>query len=188
MSGGYTKLADPTVGPLTPIGVAANPIRVDPTGTTAQPVSASSLPLPTGAATEANQELEILELEGLGATTALIQSQINSIAQDITGPNGTTLDDLKYRGSTVAVTSVADTATSTTLLAANVNRLRASIVNDSTAALYVLEGAGTASATNYSHVLFQYDELVVDDSTAILVGVWATDPNTGAARITSVTA
>ena len=33
----------------------ANPVRVDPTGTTVQPVSASALPLPTGAATSANQ-------------------------------------------------------------------------------------------------------------------------------------
>lgn len=176
MSGGYTKLADPTAGPLTPIGVTANPLVV-------------TVAVGTGGdATAANQVLEILELEGIGNTTALIQSQINSIAQDITGPNGTTLDDLKYRGSTVAVTSVADTATSTTLLAANVNRLRASIVNDSTAALYVLEGAGTASTTNYSHVLFQYDELIINDSTVAITGIWATDPNTGAARITSVTA
>src|SRR3972149_11143483 len=35
------------------LGTAANPVRVDPTGTTTQPVSAVSLPLPTGAATEA---------------------------------------------------------------------------------------------------------------------------------------
>lgn len=34
-------------------GTATNPIRTDPTGTTTQPVSAASLPLPTGAATEA---------------------------------------------------------------------------------------------------------------------------------------
>lgn len=34
-------------------GTASDPLRVDPTGTTTQPISASSLPLPTGAATEA---------------------------------------------------------------------------------------------------------------------------------------
>jgi hypothetical protein len=33
-------------------GTATNPIRTDPTGTTTQPVSVASLPLPTGAATE----------------------------------------------------------------------------------------------------------------------------------------
>ena len=34
-------------------GTSTNPLRVDPTGTTTQPVSAASLPLPSGAATEA---------------------------------------------------------------------------------------------------------------------------------------
>ncbi len=34
---------------------AGNPLRVDPTGTTTQPVSAASLPLPTGASSSANQ-------------------------------------------------------------------------------------------------------------------------------------
>lgn len=36
----------------TEIGTSSTPIRVDPTGTTTQPISAASLPLPTGAATE----------------------------------------------------------------------------------------------------------------------------------------
>jgi hypothetical protein len=36
-------------------GTATNPIRVDPTGATTQPISAASLPLPTGASTAANQ-------------------------------------------------------------------------------------------------------------------------------------
>ena len=37
------------------LGTAAHPVRIDPTGTTTRPVSAASLPLPTGAATAANQ-------------------------------------------------------------------------------------------------------------------------------------
>jgi hypothetical protein len=36
-------------------GTAATPLRTDPTGTTTQPISAVALPLPTGAATSANQ-------------------------------------------------------------------------------------------------------------------------------------
>lgn len=36
----------------TEIGTPSNPVRVDPTGTTTQPISAVSLPLPTGASTE----------------------------------------------------------------------------------------------------------------------------------------
>src|SRR5690349_16737821 len=38
----------------TEIGTNSAPMRTDPTGTTTQPVSASSLPLPTGASTAAN--------------------------------------------------------------------------------------------------------------------------------------
>ncbi len=44
-------------------GILATPLRVDPTGTTTQPVSASSLPLPSGAATSANQSTEITSLQ-----------------------------------------------------------------------------------------------------------------------------
>jgi hypothetical protein len=44
-----------TNGAGTVIGTAANPTRVDPTGTTTQPISAAALPLPTGASTSANQ-------------------------------------------------------------------------------------------------------------------------------------
>ena len=39
----------------TEIATASNPVRVDPTGTTTQPVSATALPLPTGASTAAKQ-------------------------------------------------------------------------------------------------------------------------------------
>lgn len=60
---GTTGVAAPTSA--TEIGVidgtgklqgasASNPVRVDPTGTTTQPISAASLPLPSGAATDAS--------------------------------------------------------------------------------------------------------------------------------------
>lgn len=54
-------------------GTAANPLRTDPTGTTTQPVSAASLPLPAGAATEAT-------LAGV-LTTAAFQARINTLGQ-----------------------------------------------------------------------------------------------------------
>lgn len=53
----------------TETGISGTPIRVDPTGTTTQPVSAASLPLPTGAATSANQSSE-LTLVGAVTETA----------------------------------------------------------------------------------------------------------------------
>lgn len=44
----YVRITDGT----NVLGTGTHPVRTDPTGTTTQPVSASSLPLPTGAATE----------------------------------------------------------------------------------------------------------------------------------------
>jgi len=46
-------------------GVLAAPLRVDPTGTTTQPISAAALPLPAGAATAANQATEITSLQAI---------------------------------------------------------------------------------------------------------------------------
>lgn len=49
---GFAQLLPASGGPVVG-GTATNPIRTDPTGTTTQPVSATSLPLPTGAAADA---------------------------------------------------------------------------------------------------------------------------------------
>lgn len=50
---GKIQLRNP--GDSVDLGDATNPIRVDPTGDTAQPISATSLPLPSGASTSALQ-------------------------------------------------------------------------------------------------------------------------------------
>lgn len=63
----------------TELSTATDPLRVDPTGTTTQPVSATSLPLPAGAATEAT--LVTLLTQATGAT---IQAVLEAI-RDTTG-------------------------------------------------------------------------------------------------------
>lgn len=64
----------------TEIATLSNPARIDPTGTTTQPVSASSLPLPTGASTSAKQpalgtagsaSADVLSVQGIASMTAL---------------------------------------------------------------------------------------------------------------------
>ena len=60
-------------GGSTEFGTNANPIRIDTTGTTTQPISAVSLPLPTGAATE-------VTLGGV-LTTSAFQARINTLGQ-----------------------------------------------------------------------------------------------------------
>jgi hypothetical protein len=54
-------------------GTSSDPLRVDPTGTTTQPISAASLPLPTGAATSANQTT-------LGSQTTKLNDGTNTAA------------------------------------------------------------------------------------------------------------
>lgn len=56
-------------GGSTEAGTASAPIRVDPTGTTTQPISASTLPLPTGASTEATLSTLNGKIPALGQAT-----------------------------------------------------------------------------------------------------------------------
>lgn len=88
------------------------------------------------------------------------------------------------RGASATLSNVAGSASSVTLLASNANRIRASIVNDSTATLYVKEDSGAASTSSYSHILFQYDEVIVTDYTGQINGIWSS--STGNARVTEL--
>ena len=89
----------------------------------------------------------------------------------------------------MAVTSVADTATSTTLLAAadakSINGV--SVFNDSSEILYLLQGIGTASTTSFSVKLAAGDYWESPDPMYVrggLSGIWANN-SSGAARITT---
>lgn len=84
----------------------------------------------------------------------------------------------------MAVTSVASTTTSTTLLAAGTHR--AVIIENSDAnRLHILLDDGTASTTNFSISLAQYENCSVPQSyTGPIKGIWAAD-GSGSAHITS---
>lgn len=83
-------------------------------------------------------------------------------------------------------TSVASSATDVTILASNANRLGAMVYNDSTQILYLLQGSGTSSNTNYSVQLVAgaYYE-VPFGYTGVLKGLWASA--NGNARVTENT-
>lgn len=69
------------------IGVTANPLRVDPTGTTTQPVSAASLPLPSGAATSAAQTTGNTSLSSIdGKLPALVSNRVPVDGSGVTQP------------------------------------------------------------------------------------------------------
>jgi hypothetical protein len=93
------------------------------------------------------------------------------------------------KAGSAAITNVNDSNSSTTILASNVNRIAATVYNDSSALLYLLYGSGTASSTNYTLRIYPngYHE-VHGNFTGQLTGIWATDPNDGAARVTELTA
>lgn len=100
----------------------------------------------------------------------------------------TTLPVKESRGATGTLTTVADTASSTSILASNSNRIRATITNDSSARLYLRFEAAAASTSNYAVSLAQHETWVEDQYTGEIRGIWASDPGDGAARVTEVTA
>lgn len=118
------------------------------------------------------------------------ESSSDSVDEGDVGLVRMTLDRHLYvkekRSGTGTVTSVNDTATSTTLLAANASRLGAIIYNDSEAVLYVKLGA-TASTTSFTYKVAASGTVEIPFGyTGIIDGVWASD-STGAARITEMT-
>jgi uncharacterized membrane protein (DUF441 family) len=119
-------------------------------------------------------------------TASTASALIDSTGVQYSGSNPVPTKEI--RASTGTNTSVADNAASTTILASNANRLGATVYNDSSATLYLLLGATAASTTNYTcrvasggyyEVPFGY--------TGQLTGIWASDPNDGAARVTEIT-
>lgn len=92
---------------------------------------------------------------------------------------------VKNQCGTGTQTSVAGSATNITLLAANTQRLGASIYNDSTALLYVRFQA-TATTSNFS-VKMQPDSLLLVPCgyTGIIDGIWSSA--TGSARVSEFT-
>ncbi|RYG90121.1 MAG: hypothetical protein EON59_00645 [Alphaproteobacteria bacterium] len=90
--------------------------------------------------------------------------------------------------SLATASSIAASTTSVELLAQNVSRLEDTIANDSTATLYVLEGTGTASSTNFTYLVppksdeFGLNYYVASEWLGPVQGAWSAA--NGAARIT----
>lgn len=99
------------------------------------------------------------------------------------------LGAIAYGGATPSVVSVTSATGATTLKAANANRVGLIVANDSTAILYVLFGAGTPSATNYSFMIPAKGTTPVDRPitgyTGLVQGAWASA--NGFAMVTEIT-
>lgn len=131
---------------------------------TAVPISAASLPLPTGSATSANQITANSSLSTIATNTGNIPSPSTT---------GTT-------------TSVAASASDVTILASNASRKGATIFNDSNYTLYLLVAAGVSTITNYTVQMSGNDYFEIPfEYTGIIKGLWASA--TGSARVTEYT-
>lgn len=114
-----------------------------------------------------------------GAATSALQTTGNSTLSTIS-------TNTSVRGATGTTSSVNDTTTSTQLAASATGRKELFITNTSSATLYVKFGT-TASSTSFAVALSQNETFIEDKYTGVVHGVWATDPNDGAAVITVVT-
>jgi hypothetical protein len=88
-------------------------------------------------------------------------------------------------------TQVADSAVAVLLIASNAARKGLVITNDSSARVFVGYGAVTPTTTNYTFVIYAGQTWEMTPSNVFagqLNGIWETDPNDGAARITELTA
>ena len=132
-----TLLVDPSGRPIVTSDPSA-PVRVDPTGTTTQPISAASLPLPTGAATETtlSAQLNITisalrdALAGASPSTNTIydlEQTLEALLTKLTEVDSV-LDAIKAPANTQAATRLrnnADTAYINSILVNAIERLEA---------------------------------------------------------------
>ena len=125
--------------------ISSTRLLTDGSGVT-QPISAASLPLPTGAATSANQ------------------STANSSLSSIDGK-------LSAKATSAPTTSVASSATSVTLLNSNSNRKFASFRNDSTSVAYI--ELGSTATTSSVYKLAADGFMSIDNYTGAISCIWA---------------
>lgn len=128
------------------------------------------------------------------STEAIEGTAANGLEVDVTRVQGTVTV-----GGTVSVSSsptsatatksaVSDTASDTLILASNASRKGAAVTNDSSAVLYLSLGTVAASTSSYTVQLGQGDYYEVPFGyTGEIRGIWASDPNAGAARVTELT-
>ena len=156
-------------------------LTVDGSGVT-QPVSAASLPLPSGAATAANQTTIIGHVDGLEGLLTTIDADTSALAGAI---SNSAVNTREAGNTTATLSNVSGATSSTTVLASNANRKGATIYNDSGSTLYLKLGS-SASSTSFTTKMLTDDYYEVPANyTGIITGIW--DTATGAARVTEIT-
>lgn len=160
-------------------------LRVDGSSVT-QPVSAVSLPLPTGAATSALQTSGNATLTAIsGQLPPALGPQVSGSSLSIVQATGTTFSVTSDISTTGTLSSVSLTTSTQVLLASNAARKGFIIYNDSSAMLFVAFAA-TASTTAFSTKIQAGGAFDSDvDYTGVISGI--SSLAAGAARITEFT-
>jgi hypothetical protein len=136
-----------------------------------------------------HQQIVKLSLGAEGAFDMLLDSgqQTSANSLPVVLPSDQIVAMQPTRGGTAAVTAVAASGSSTTLLSAESDRLGASIFNDADQACFVKFGA-TASSTSFTVKIavngyFEFPQPVY---TGVVDAIWENSPS-GNARITELT-
>lgn len=142
----------------------------------------------SGAVTVSATDLDIRNLLFANDKVDVSGSSITMIDSPVDVSGSTDVEVKISKSATATQTQVPDNAASVTILASNASRKGATIVNTSTATLYLRFSSSAATTSNYTVALvagayyevpFQY--------TGQITGIWATDPNTGNANVTEFT-
>ena|SRR5215831_5754479 len=144
------------------------------------------------------QTIQVLDQSGIGSGPftwghIILDGVAGVLRAQVTSGNALKVDGsavtqpvLTKRSLVGVQSSVASSASSVTILASNVNRLGATVYNDSTQILYLLLGAGPASTSVYTVQLASQAYYEVPfNYTAQLTGIWASA--NGNARVTELT-
>lgn len=171
-------------------GTSSDPIRIDPTGSTAQPVTDSggslTIDTPQLPSSLVSNRLDTNLGAWLGSTLPTVGQKVMTSSVPIVIASDQTVLHTTLRSTTSSVTSVAASLTNVTILSANTSRLGATITNDSGVADMFLKLGATASTTSFTVKLTPnaYYE-VPFGYTGIINAVWSVA--TGNARVTELT-
>lgn len=176
-------------------GTSANPLRVDVTGSTTQPVALASITTSVTPGTSAAHLGKAIDspVGGTDTGVALLMRRIDTPVtvtpavadwQELRGDSqGRAYVQVSGGITTGTLTNVAASVTNVTLLTANAARRGFIIYNDSSSILYV-KCAATATATSWTWRLQagEFQEQIGPCHTGIIDGIWVTA--TGTARVT----
>jgi len=185
------KPAD-TLAKVTAVDTITNPVSV--TGTfyqATQPVSASSLPLPSGASTEATLALIKAKTDNidvlLSTRTKPADIQLVSLSyvptHAVTQSGTWTVTSNEPQQSTASISRVSVTNASTTLKTSNSSRITLIIFNEGNQPIYVKYGS-TASVTDYTIIIPSGQGYTVANYTGIVTAI--TSASTSNVQVTEL--